>query len=115
MPAKSRAKEAGFIATTISCRPRRARKPSLLTRMVYQVGCPWMLDGKRFLPDTGMPILNKARRIVVLAVELPEPLTVPTVIEKSLMILFSISVPIPFQAIRHTRDSADRPVRQQID
>jgi hypothetical protein len=29
-----------------------------------------------------------ARMMVLLAVELPEPLTVPTVIEKSLMILF---------------------------
>src|SRR5919108_3677665 len=46
-----------------------------------------MLDGKRFLPETGIPILKMARRIVVLAVELPEPFFVPTIIEKSLITL----------------------------
>src|SRR5512135_1461327 len=71
------------MATTISCSSRRATNPSLLSRIVYHVGRPWMLEGKRFLPETGIPILNKARKMVVLAVELPDPLTVPTVIEKS--------------------------------
>src|SRR5512146_618218 len=47
-----------------------------------------MLEGKRFLPDTGMPILKTARRMVLLAVELPEPFLVPTVIEKSFTTLF---------------------------
>jgi len=42
-----------------------------------------MLDGKRFLPLTGMPILKIALRMVVLAVDEPLPFTVPTVIEKS--------------------------------
>src|SRR5512145_3043158 len=84
--AKSWAKEAGFIATTISCSSRRAMKPSLLTRMVYQVGKPWIFDGKIFFPETGMPILNKARINVVFDVWLPEPLTVATVIEKSFTI-----------------------------
>ena len=57
-----------------------------------------MLEGNRFFPDTGMPILKSARRIVVLAVELPEPFTVPTVIEKSFVILSSISAPSCVQA-----------------
>src|SRR5579859_1910169 len=44
-----------------------------------------MLEGKRFLPQTGMPILNRARKSELLAVWLPEPLTVATTIEKSLI------------------------------
>jgi hypothetical protein len=35
-----------------------------------------------------MPILKMARRIVLLAVELPEPFFVPTIMEKSLITLF---------------------------
>src|SRR5258705_6555256 len=42
-----------------------------------------MLEGKIFLPDTGMPILNSARSKVVLAVWLPEPFLVATRMEKS--------------------------------
>src|SRR5512147_2075423 len=49
-----------------------------------------MLDGKRFLPETGMPILKIARKMVLLAVELPEPFLVPTVIEKSFTTLFIV-------------------------
>jgi len=41
------------------------------------------LEGKRFLPETGMPILKIARKMVLFAVELPEPFFVPTIIEKS--------------------------------
>src|SRR5687768_301482 len=85
--ARSRANESGFMAITISCSSRRARKPSLLARIVYHVGKPWMLEGKRFFPQTGMPILKIARRMVLLAVELPEPFFVPTMIEKSLITL----------------------------
>jgi hypothetical protein len=86
--ARSRANESGFMATTISCSSLRAMKPSLLARIVYQVGKPWMLEGKRFFPETGMPILKMARKMVLLAVELPEPFLVPTMIEKSLITLF---------------------------
>ena len=46
-----------------------------------------MLEGKRFFPETGIPILKMARRMVLLAVELPEPFFVPTMIEKSLITL----------------------------
>jgi len=35
--------------------------PDLLTLISYQVGSPWMLDVKRFLPDTGTPIRKIAR------------------------------------------------------
>src|SRR5512134_482893 len=57
-----------------------------------------MLEGKRFLPETGMPILKIARRMVLLAVELPEPFFVPTMIEKSFttlsMRLLTMIVPL---------------------
>ena len=43
-----------------------------------------MLEGNRFLPLAGTPILWMARISVLLAVWLPEPLTVATVIEKLL-------------------------------
>ncbi len=52
--------------------------------MVYQVGSPAMFEGKRFLPDTGMPIWKMERRSTRLAVWLPEPLTVATWMLKSL-------------------------------
>ena len=51
---------------------------------MYQVGWPWMFDGNRFLPETGMPILNSARTSVELDVWLPDPFTVATVMVKSL-------------------------------
>ena len=47
-----------------------------------------MFEGNKFLPETGMPILKIERRRVLLAVELPEPFFVPTVIEKSFTIVF---------------------------
>ena len=49
---------------------------------MYQVGRPWMLLGKRFLPVTGMPILKNARSNTPLLVWLPEPLTVAMFSEK---------------------------------
>ena len=58
--------------------------PCLLARMVYQVGSPAMFDGKRFLPDTGMPIWKSDRMSTRLAVWLPDPLTVATWMLKSL-------------------------------
>src|SRR5574339_682242 len=52
--------------------------------MVYQVGRPAMFEGKRFLPETGMPIWKMDRRSTRLAVWLPDPLTVATWMLKSL-------------------------------
>ena len=59
--------------------------------MEYQVGIPWMFEGKIFRAETGMPILKIARKMVLLAVALPDPLTVAKVIEKS-FILGSIAI-----------------------
>src|SRR5215216_1707783 len=49
-----------------------------------------MLEGKRFFPETGIPILKIALKIVLLAVELPDPFLEPTIIEKSLITLSMI-------------------------
>src|SRR5881296_381388 len=49
-----------------------------------------MFDGNRFLPLTGMPIWKMARSNTVFAVWLPEPLTVATLMLKSLMTGFTI-------------------------
>ena len=46
--------------------------------MVNQVGSPWMLDGNRFLPETGTPIWKMERISTRFAVWLPLPLTVAT-------------------------------------
>jgi hypothetical protein len=52
-------------------------------RIVYQVGSPAMFEGKRFLPETGIPIWNRARRRTVFEDCEPEPLAVATWMEKS--------------------------------
>ena len=44
-----------------------------------------MFDGNMFLPETGMPIWKMARIRTVLAVWLPDPLTVATWMLKSLI------------------------------
>ena len=49
-----------------------------------------MLEGKRFLPETGMPILKESRAGWWCWRWLPEPFTVPTVIEKSFTTLSAI-------------------------
>ena len=49
-----------------------------------------MFDGNRFLPLTGMPIWKMARNSTLLAVWLPEPLTVATWMLKSLTTGFMV-------------------------
>ena len=63
---------------------RRAMKPSFEARIVNQVGRPWMLEGKRFLPETGIPIWKIARIRMLFEDMLPDPLAVATWMEKSL-------------------------------
>src|SRR6266496_5537381 len=55
-----------------------------------------MFDGNKFLPETGMPILKIARKMVLLAVELPEPFLVPTMMEKSFTTLFMILLNVSY-------------------
>src|SRR5512135_1092366 len=75
----------GFMQIRTPTSRRRAMKPSLEARIVNQVGRPWMLEGKRFLPETGIPIWKIARMRMLLEDCDPEPLAVATWIEKSLM------------------------------
>ena len=78
-------RSAGFIATIRSTPPRRPRWPASLTRTSYQVGRPWMLEGKMLRAATGTPM----RRIDLpnneLALAEPEPLTLANLTTKSLM------------------------------
>src|SRR6266699_285456 len=54
--------------------------------MVYHVGRPAMLEGNRFLPETGTPIWKILRSSTVLADCDPEPFTVATWMLKSLIL-----------------------------
>src|SRR3954470_11232764 len=63
----------------------RAVLPDLLTRTSYQVGRPWMFEGNRFLPDTGIPIRKIACISRLLALAEPVPLTLASLSAKSLM------------------------------
>src|SRR5579884_3665657 len=62
----------------------RAVKPSPLTRISYQVGRPWMFEGKRFFPETGIPMRNIACISRLLALAEPVPLTLASLMAKSL-------------------------------
>ena len=75
----------GFIATTRSRSPGRAFHPSALTRISYQVGSPWMFDGKMFFPgDRNAHAENGLHEHRVRDAD-PVPLTVPILKAKSLM------------------------------
>src|SRR5215470_12589272 len=74
----------GFMQMSTPMSRRRAMKPSLEARIVNQVGRPWMFDGKRFFPETGMPIWKMARIRMLFEDMLPDPFAVATWIEKSL-------------------------------
>src|SRR5690242_1537394 len=84
----------GFIAIRMSISFLRATQPFLLARMVYQVGSPAMFDGKRFLPETGIPIMKMLRSSTLFDDCEPEPLTVATWMEKSLTIGFWVGAPV---------------------
>ena len=73
------------MATIRSMPSRRARYPASDTRTSYQVGRPWMLEGKMFFGLTGMPMRNSVLAKMPLALAEPEPLTVANFTTKSLM------------------------------
>src|SRR5215213_7462654 len=83
MPATSCAQVCGFIATIRSTPPRRPRWPFSVTRTSYQVGRPWMLDGKMLRGLTGMPIRRKLFANSSFADAEPEPLTLANLMTKS--------------------------------
>src|ERR1041385_77651 len=72
------------MATRKSISLRRPMYPCLLARMVNHVGSPAMFEGNMFFPETGTPIWTMERIRTVLAVWLPELLTVATSMLKSL-------------------------------
>src|SRR4029077_20127132 len=65
----------GFIATIMSVPPRAPRWPASETRTSYQVGKPWMFEGKMLRGDTGTPMRRMALANSSFAEAEPEPLT----------------------------------------
>src|SRR5437870_5572051 len=61
MLATSLSQVCGFIATMRSVPPRAPRWPASEMRTSYQVGRPWMLDGKMLRGATGTPMRSTAR------------------------------------------------------
>src|SRR5687768_2999625 len=64
--------------------PRRPSQPASLTRTSYQVGRPWMFDGKMLRGLTGTPIRRIAFANSSFADAEPEPLTLANLTTKSL-------------------------------
>src|SRR5690348_12797775 len=73
------------MATIRSVPPRRPSQPRSDTRTSYQVGRPWMLDGKMLRGLTGTPIRRMALANSSLAEAEPEPLTLANLTTKSLL------------------------------
>ena len=69
----------GMVATLMATGRR-----SLLARMVYHVGSPAMFEGNRFFPLTGTPIPKMLFSSTLFADCDPDPLTVATMMLKSL-------------------------------
>src|SRR3984885_8046459 len=84
MEAMSLSQVWGFIATIRSTPPRRPSQPLPETRTSYQVGRPWMLEGKILREATGTPMRRMERANISLADAEPEPLTLANLMTKSL-------------------------------
>ncbi len=82
MEAMSLSQVCGFIATIRSQPPRRP-----ITRTSYQVGRPWMLEGKMLRGETGTPWRRIDRGKSSLALAEPEPLTLAKRTTKSFTLL----------------------------
>src|SRR5262245_64056329 len=91
----------GFMQMSTPMSRRRAMKPSFDALTVNQVGSPWVLEGKRFLPETWIPICKIARIRMWLDDMLHDPLARATWIEKSVMTL---------ERLYHSRDFCSRAV-----
>src|SRR5712691_6402629 len=64
--------------------PRRPSQPDSETRTSYQVGRPWMFEGKMLRGETGTPILRMAFAKSSFAEAEPEPLTLANLTTKAL-------------------------------
>ena len=71
-----------------------------MTRTSYQVGRPWMLDGKMLRGATGMPMRRIERANSSLALAEPEPLTLANRTTKSFTLLIGLLL-----GIGHPRES----------
>src|SRR5882762_1025470 len=74
----------GFIAALRWTPPRRPSQPLPETRTSYQVGRPWILEGKMLRDATGTPMRRMERANISLADAEPEPLTLANFTTKSL-------------------------------
>ncbi len=76
----------GFIATIMSTPPRRPSRPCSVTRTSYQVGRPWILEGKMLRVATGTPMRRIDLANMPLALAEPEPFTLANLTTKSLTV-----------------------------
>src|SRR5262245_66055473 len=90
MPATSFSQVCGFIATIRSVPPRAPRCPASEMRTSYQVGRPWMLDGKMLRGAHGTPMRSTERANNSLALAEPEPLTLANRTTKSFTLLIGL-------------------------
>src|SRR5690349_17683372 len=79
--------------------------------MVYHVGRPAMLEGNRFLPETGTPIWKMLRSSTVFADCDPEPFTVATWMLKSFILRRSAGVCPVLTCTPKSTVAMDCPVR----
>src|SRR6476646_9847619 len=71
----------------MSMPPRAPRWPASVTRTSYQVGRPWMFEGKMLRGLTGTPWRRIERANISLALAEPEPLTLAKRTTKSFTLL----------------------------
>src|SRR6202011_3819706 len=97
--ATSSSQVSGFIATIISTPPRRPRWPLSLIRTSYQVGRPWMFDGKMLRELAGIPIRRIDLANSELALAEPDPFTLANLTTKSLTLWIAALRSFDFVAI----------------
>src|SRR3954468_11920595 len=73
------------MATIMSTPPRRPRCPASVTLTSYQVGSPWMFEGKMLRGETGIPMRRKLLAKSSFAEAEPEPFTLASLMTKSLV------------------------------
>src|SRR3954466_15917518 len=73
------------MATMRSTPPRRPRCPASVTRTSYQVGSPWMFEGKMLREAIGTPMRMKERAKSRFAEADPDPFTFANLTTKSLV------------------------------
>ena len=80
----------GFIATIRSTPPRLPKCPASQIRTSYQVGRPWMLEGKMLRGVAGTPMRRIDCANSLFALAEPEPLTLAKRTTKSFTLLIGL-------------------------